>query len=109
MVAASDCVPEHRDVSKYVRDGQRLTEPAVSKPADLPHEGVDFAVGDGALRYADVLRLPVPQAPRFPGAGYLASLAAQRVRAHAPGEALTPLYLRRPDAVAATARKPVLP
>ncbi|MEV1145829.1 tRNA (adenosine(37)-N6)-threonylcarbamoyltransferase complex dimerization subunit type 1 TsaB, partial [Micromonospora sp. NPDC049799] len=37
------------------------------------------------------------------------ALAAERIRAGAPGETLTPLYLRRPDAVAATARKPVLP
>ncbi|MCM0678803.1 tRNA (adenosine(37)-N6)-threonylcarbamoyltransferase complex dimerization subunit type 1 TsaB, partial [Micromonospora phytophila] len=53
--------------------------------------------------------LPVRAEPRYPDARVLAALAAERIRAGAPGEALTPLYLRRPDAVAATARKPVLP
>jgi tRNA threonylcarbamoyl adenosine modification protein YeaZ len=90
-------------------DGRRLTEPSVSKPADLPVERADVAVGDGALRYADVLGLPVRPEPRYPDALCLARLAVDRVLAHAPGEPLTPLYLRRPDAVASSARKPVLP
>ncbi len=46
---------------------------------------------------------------RAPDATALATLAAERIRTGAPGDPLTPLYLRRPDAVAATARKPVLP
>jgi tRNA threonylcarbamoyl adenosine modification protein YeaZ len=90
-------------------DGRRLTEPAVSKPADLPVGQADAAVGDGALRYADVLGRPVRPEPRFPDALSLVTLAADRVLGHAPGEPLTPLYLRRPDAVAASSRKPVLP
>ncbi len=90
-------------------DGRRLTEPAVSKPTELPVTEADAAVGDGALRYADVLGLPVRDEPRYPGAAYLAQLAADRVLTHAPGERLTPLYLRRPDAVAAAGRKSVLP
>jgi tRNA threonylcarbamoyl adenosine modification protein YeaZ len=89
--------------------GHRLTDPAVSRPADLPVAKVDVAVGDGALRYAEVLDLPVRGQPRYPGAAYLALLAADRVLGHAPSEPLAPLYLRRPDAVAAAARKPVLP
>ena len=67
------------------------------------------AVGDGALRYADVLGLPVRDEPRYPAPAALAALAADRVPGKAPGEPLTPLYLRRPDAVAPAARKPVLP
>jgi tRNA threonylcarbamoyl adenosine modification protein YeaZ len=90
-------------------DGQRLTEPAVGKPAEIPLDGVDAAVGDGALRYADVLGLPLRDQPRYPPARQLALLAADRVLAHAPSEPLTPLYLRRPDAVAAASRKHVLP
>ncbi|HKS98296.1 MAG TPA: tRNA (adenosine(37)-N6)-threonylcarbamoyltransferase complex dimerization subunit type 1 TsaB [Rugosimonospora sp.] len=89
-------------------DGRRLTEPAVSRPAGLPVGEADAAVGDGALRYADVLGLPVRAEPRFPVAVALARLAADRILAHAPGEPLTPLYLRRPDAVAAISRKQVL-
>jgi hypothetical protein len=36
------------------------------------------------------------------------ALAAPRIRAAAPSEPLTPLYLRRPDAVEPSRRKPVL-
>jgi tRNA threonylcarbamoyl adenosine modification protein YeaZ len=92
------------------QDGVRLTEPAVGKPAelDLP-AGVTVAVGDGALRYADVLGLPVRAEPQYPPAAGFVALAADRVRAKAPDEALVPLYLRRPDAVEPAARKAVLP
>jgi len=38
----------------------------------------------------------------------LVALAAERIREAAPSESLTPLYLRRPDAVEPTGRKPVL-
>lgn len=92
--------------------GRRVTEPAVAAPAVVAARaaelGVVAAVGEGAQRYADVLGLPVRDEPRFPPAGALAALAAERVRAGAPGERLTPLYLRRPDATEPTARKPVL-
>ncbi|WJK42346.1 tRNA (adenosine(37)-N6)-threonylcarbamoyltransferase complex dimerization subunit type 1 TsaB [Solwaraspora sp. WMMA2056] len=99
----------------YAGDGRRLTDPAVATPAAVAEalpgaapSGVVAAVGDGALRYADVLGLPVRPEPRYPSALALAELAADRVRAGADGEPLTPCYLRRPDAVAATGRKPVL-
>ncbi|SDY75894.1 tRNA threonylcarbamoyl adenosine modification protein YeaZ [Micromonospora pattaloongensis] len=93
--------------------GRRVTEPAVDAPAAVAARAAEFAagaaVGEGAQRYADVLALPVRPEPCFPPADALAALAADRVRAGAPSEPLTPLYLRRPDAVAPTARKPVLP
>ena len=41
-------------------------------------------------------------------AAALAALAADRVRANAPSESLTPLYLRRPDAALPGERKPAL-
>ncbi len=94
------------------RDGHRLTGPAVNKPADLDLDGaehaVDFAVGEGALNYAELLGVPVRTEPRYPPALALAELAAARIREGAPGEPLTPLYLRRPDAVEPGARKPAL-
>jgi tRNA threonylcarbamoyl adenosine modification protein YeaZ len=93
-------------------DGARLTDLAVNRPADVADAvrelGARHAVGEGAHRYADVLRLPVREEPRYPPAVALAELAAGRVRAGAPTERLTPLYLRRPDAVEPSARKPVL-
>ena len=45
--------------------------------------------------------LPVRVEPRYPDGRRAGALAAERIRAGAPGEPLTPLYLRRPDAVAA--------
>lgn len=90
------------------QDGQRVSGPAVDRPADLDLGGVEHAVGDGALRYAEVLGVPVRVEPRYPSARALAELAAERVRGRAPGEPLTPLYLRRPDAVEPGARKPAL-
>jgi tRNA threonylcarbamoyl adenosine modification protein YeaZ len=88
-------------------DGRRVAGPSVSTPAAVRTRAAR-AIGDGALRYADVLGLPVSDDPRYPPAGALAALAAGRVRAGAPGEPLTPLYLRRPDAVAPGERKPAL-
>ena len=94
-------------------DGVRVDGPAVDKPAAVlavatVATAVDAAAGDGADKYADVLGLPVLP-PRYPSARALAELAADRIRAKAPGETLTPLYLRRPDAVAPGERKPALP
>jgi tRNA threonylcarbamoyl adenosine modification protein YeaZ len=95
------------------RGGSRITDPAVNKPGDLPDaikdlDGpVDAVVGDGALRYADVLPWPVIGEPRYPESVELARLAAPRIRSAAPAEALTPLYLRRPDAVEPGAPKAV--
>ena len=90
------------------QDGRPVTVPAVDKPASLDVE-VDHAVGDGALHYASVLRVPVRDEPRYPPAEGLVALTAGRIRDKAPTEPLTPLYLRRPDAVEPGARKAVRP
>ena len=97
--------------------GVRVTEPAVDRPASVAGApggaGVEsgFAVGDGALRYRRSCRLAavarVADEPRYPPPG-----GARRARGRpgpgaAPSEPLTPLYLRRPDAVEPGARKPV--
>ena len=95
------------------RDGVRLTEPSVDRPADVVSSaefraaGVDAAVGAGALLYGSVIGLPIRDEPTYPPAGALASLAAARVLAGAPSDPLTPLYLRRPDAVEPGQRKAV--
>ncbi|HEV7825837.1 MAG TPA: tRNA (adenosine(37)-N6)-threonylcarbamoyltransferase complex dimerization subunit type 1 TsaB [Mycobacteriales bacterium] len=95
----------------YGGTGERLTEPAVSKPALVAglaaERGARRAVGAGARLYADVLGLPL-SGPDHPDVESLLSLAASRVTAAAPPEPLTPLYLRRPDAVEPAARKSVL-
>ncbi|TDC39976.1 tRNA (adenosine(37)-N6)-threonylcarbamoyltransferase complex dimerization subunit type 1 TsaB [Micromonospora sp. KC213] len=113
VLAATDA--RRREVYWAVYDGagQRIGGPEVAVPALVAERArelaVTAAVGDGAHRYADVLGLPLRAEPRYPDATALAVLAAERIRAGAPGEVLTPLYLRRPDAVASATRKPVLP
>ncbi len=95
------------------RGGVALTEPAVDRPERvaelLDGSGVELAVGDGAMRYAALLPLPVHGEPRYPPPIGLAELAADRVRRRAKGEVLTPLYLRRPDAAEPRPLKSVTP
>jgi tRNA threonylcarbamoyl adenosine modification protein YeaZ len=88
-------------------DGVRSSDPDVAKPADV-HVDVDRAVGEGALKYSDLFGVPIDEILLFPPGAALVALAAGRIRGGAPGERLTPLYLRRPDAVEQTARKSVL-
>jgi tRNA threonylcarbamoyl adenosine modification protein YeaZ len=96
------------------RDGVRVTGPSVDRPAAaataaVATAGVVQAVGDGALLYADEFGLRVLDEPRYPPADGLVELAADRVRGRAASEVLTPLYLRRPDAVQPGAPKAVTP
>jgi tRNA threonylcarbamoyl adenosine modification protein YeaZ len=96
----------------YEVGGARLFGPAVGRPDDVldavARLGVRWAVGEGAQRYADLLDLTVADEPRYPPPAALVALASDRVLAAAPSERLTPLYLRRPDAVAPRAPKAVL-
>jgi tRNA threonylcarbamoyl adenosine modification protein YeaZ len=105
VLAATDARRREIYWAEYA-DGVRIVGPAVDAPVAV-HTGAARAVGDGALRYAEVLALPVGE-PRYPPAAALAALAADRVRSQAPSDPLTPLYLRRPDAVEPGDRKPVL-
>ncbi|WCN80814.1 tRNA (adenosine(37)-N6)-threonylcarbamoyltransferase complex dimerization subunit type 1 TsaB [Micromonospora sp. LH3U1] len=113
VLAASDARRKELYWAVYDGAGQRIVGPEVSTPvvaaARARELGVTIAVGDGAHRYAETLDLPVRVEPRYPDATVLALLAAERIRAGTSSERLTPLYLRRPDAVAAISRKPVLP
>ena len=88
-------------------DGERVTGPEVAKPADVLVRA-DRAAGEGALKYGEIFGLPVEEHLLYPPGAALVALAAERIRAAAPSEPLTPLYLRRPDAVEPTVRKPVL-
>ncbi len=110
VVVATDA--RRREVYWAVyRDGLAGTQPKVSKPADVAIavavEGVLLGVGEGAEKYAELLGVS-PQAPTYPPPIEFARLAAARVRDKAPSEPLTPLYLRRPDAVEPASRKPAL-
>jgi tRNA threonylcarbamoyl adenosine modification protein YeaZ len=79
-------------------DGVREGEPQVCKPADLPQTHADYAIGEGASKYADELPMDVAADLPYPDLVKLVELAAPRLLAGAPSEQLTPLYLRRPDA-----------
>jgi tRNA threonylcarbamoyl adenosine modification protein YeaZ len=87
--------------ARYAADGTRVAGPGVDRPADLaPPPPV---VGDDA--FAERLGVDVVPAS-VTTAGLLRAAAPQLADPAAAGP-LVPLYLRRPDAVPATARKPV--
>jgi tRNA threonylcarbamoyl adenosine modification protein YeaZ len=88
-------------------DGRRTRDLDVARPADVIVD-VDRAVGEAGLKYSDVFGVPIDEILLYPPGAALVSLAADRIRNRAPSEPLTPLYLRRPDAVESSARKPVL-
>ncbi|SDD58448.1 tRNA (adenosine(37)-N6)-threonylcarbamoyltransferase complex dimerization subunit type 1 TsaB [Glycomyces harbinensis] len=79
-------------------DGVREGEPQVCRPAELPDTGADYAIGEGASKYAGELAVPAEAEPVYPDLVKLVELAAPRLLAGAAGERLTPMYLRRPDA-----------
>ncbi|KFU83069.1 tRNA threonylcarbamoyl adenosine modification protein YeaZ [Amycolatopsis lurida] len=87
----------------YAADGSRTDGPHVERPADL-QTTIKVAAGDGALLYADALGVQ-PIEPRFPSPIGLVK-AARKDFDNEPAP-LTPLYLRRPDAVEPAARKKV--
>jgi tRNA threonylcarbamoyl adenosine modification protein YeaZ len=78
--------------------GVRVEGPSVDKPAELSTVDVQAMTGAGARLYADVLGLPLLDID-YPDLAALVRLATAKIRSRAPGDALTPLYLRRPDAV----------
>ncbi|ONF65472.1 tRNA (adenosine(37)-N6)-threonylcarbamoyltransferase complex dimerization subunit type 1 TsaB [Amycolatopsis keratiniphila] len=87
----------------YAADGARTDGPNVERPGDLKTT-IKVAAGDGALLYADALGVQ-PIEPRFPSPIGLVK-AARKDFGEEPAP-LTPLYLRRPDAVEPAARKKV--
>ena len=86
--------------------GRRLEGPAVGRPAELADQlrslpTPPVLVGPGAVFYREVFEgLSVLDGPHYPRVERLVGLASARIRGGAPSDPLTPLYLRRPDAVA---------
>jgi tRNA threonylcarbamoyladenosine biosynthesis protein TsaB len=87
--------------------GRRVDGPAVAAPADVALDGVTAVAGAAGELYADVWAPLRRRAERYPDPIALVRCAAERIVTHAPGEPLTPLYLRRPDAVVPGAPKTV--
>ncbi len=84
--------------------GVRVADPDVSRPADVPVEGLTAVAGAGAALYDFGLTV---RPLLYPPAAELGRCATERLLAGAPCEPLTPLYLRRPDAVASATSKRV--
>jgi len=97
LLVATDARRREVYWGRYVGGG-RVEGPFVDKPAELSTVDVQAMTGAGARLYADVLGLPLLDID-YPDLVSLVRLAASEIRSRAPGEALTPLYLRRPDAV----------
>jgi tRNA threonylcarbamoyl adenosine modification protein YeaZ len=87
--------------------GQRVSEPAVARPAELDLDGLSAVAGAGGELYQHLWPGLARRAERYPDPVPLVELARARIEAGAPSEVLQPLYLRRPDAVVPGAPKPV--
>jgi tRNA threonylcarbamoyl adenosine modification protein YeaZ len=88
-------------------DGTRVAGPDVARAADVDIDGATAMVGAGARLYSDVLGLPLLD-DDYPSLSRLVERARPRLLTGAPTETLTPLYLRRPDAVEPGPAKAVL-
>jgi tRNA threonylcarbamoyl adenosine modification protein YeaZ len=88
----------------YDSSGARVDGPHVGRPDDLPLASVSRVAGVAEA----LLGLPMVP-PRYPDPAGLVAVVAAAVRAHAPPGPLTPLYLRRPDALEPGSRKRVTP
>lgn len=100
FIVATDARRKEVYFASYDGGGTRLDGPLVDKPAVLATDGP--VVGQGAVLYPEAF--PQRVGPEAPSAGWLARcVAEERVELSDP----EPLYLRRPDAVAAHAPKPV--
>ncbi|WP_295661492.1 tRNA (adenosine(37)-N6)-threonylcarbamoyltransferase complex dimerization subunit type 1 TsaB [uncultured Nocardioides sp.] len=100
FVVATDARRKEVYVASYDAEGVRLAGPEVRLPADVATEVP--VVGEGPVLYPTAF--PHAAGPTRPSAGWLARVVHdERAELLDP----EPLYLRRPDAVAGAARKPV--
>jgi tRNA threonylcarbamoyl adenosine modification protein YeaZ len=96
FVVATDARRREVYWARYSPDGERIGDPQVSAPDQVP-AGCPVA-GEGPTLYpvlgADGGRIE----PRYPAAATLADMASRRAAAYGAAEPPRPLYLRRPDA-----------
>lgn len=93
--------------ARYDFSGVRVDGPHVDRPENLPLGGISRVAGA-----ADALGLPPSLdvvLPRHADPAALVAVTAAALRAHSPPPPLTPLYLRRPDAVQPGPPKRVTP
>jgi tRNA threonylcarbamoyladenosine biosynthesis protein TsaB len=100
FLVATDARRKEVYLASYDADGRRLEGPVVTKPAEVATDAP--VAGAGPELYPDAFSRAI--APGRPSAGWLgAGVASELVELLDP----EPLYLRRPDAVAGSPRKPV--
>jgi tRNA threonylcarbamoyl adenosine modification protein YeaZ len=97
FAVATDARRKEVYLATYDELGRRLDGPQVIRPADGATD--QPTAGEGALLYPDAF--PNPFGPTRPGAGWLARAVTDELVELIDPE---PLYLRRPDAVAAADR-----
>jgi tRNA threonylcarbamoyl adenosine modification protein YeaZ len=105
LLVATDARRREVYWARYM-NGTRADGPHVDQPAHVSTVDSAAMAGAGARLYAGVLGLPLLDVD-YPEPDALVHTAADRVRARAVSEPLTPLYLRRPDAAVPHAPKPV--
>jgi tRNA threonylcarbamoyl adenosine modification protein YeaZ len=99
--------------AEYDAGDERVAGPVVMTPSALADALRETGwsgrvLGDGAQLHREAFAgYDVVDHPRYPAPDAPVLLAARRVLDGAPSETLTPLYLRRPDAVAPGAAKRV--
>jgi tRNA threonylcarbamoyl adenosine modification protein YeaZ len=98
LIVATDARRKEVYWARYDAAGERLDGPNVSRPADVALAGARRVSGAGARLYEAELALPFG-GDEYPSAVHLVARAADRISSGAESEPLTPLYLRRPDAV----------
>jgi len=98
LLVASDARRREVYWARY-EHGAPVGAPAVGAAADVPLDGLTAVAGAGGELYADVWPELARRTERYPDPVSLVRCALPRLTGAAPSEALTPLYLRRPDAV----------
>jgi tRNA threonylcarbamoyl adenosine modification protein YeaZ len=104
LLVATDARRRELYWARYDEAGTRVQGPRVSRAAEVPVDGVARAAGAAAA----ALGLPVVP-PDYPDPAALVAVVAAALQAQAPPGPLTPLYLRRPDALEPGPAKRVTP
>jgi tRNA threonylcarbamoyl adenosine modification protein YeaZ len=113
FVGMSDARRKQIYWAEYDAEGNRVAGPELSLPADLANHlrgRVSHLVGAGAVLYREHFDgFQIAERQLYPWPNALLPLIKERALAGAPSDDLTPLYLRRPDAVPPGAPKAVTP
>lgn len=110
LLVATDARRREVYWARYDETGARIVGPRVSRPADVPLDGAPRIAGAAApLVTAQAGVGAALVSPEYPEPAGLVAVAASALRARAIPGPLTPLYLRRPDALEPGPPKRVTP